>query len=59
MVESAKSDLERIATDRAKGAEAAYARLRELTGGSQIAVTPALNSPDILGIYVLLPGGGR
>ena len=59
MVGTAKSDLERIAHDRAKEAESAYARLRELTGGSQITVTPALNSPDILGLYVLLPGGGR
>jgi hypothetical protein len=58
-LESAKSDLERIADDRAKEAESAYAHLRELTGGSQITVTPALNSPDILGLYVLLPGGGR
>ena len=58
-LESAKADLERIAEDRAQEAETAYARLRELTGGSQITVTPALNSPDILGIYVLLPGGGR
>jgi hypothetical protein len=59
MLESDKSDLEQIAQDRAQEAEAAYDRLRELTGGSQITVTPALNSPDILGIYVLLPGGGR
>jgi superfamily II DNA or RNA helicase len=59
MLESAKSDLERIIDDRAKEAESAYAHLRELTGGSQITVTPALNSPDILGLYVLLPGGGR
>jgi len=56
---SAKSDLERIAQERAKESESAYARLREQIGGSQIAVTPALNSPDILGLYVLLPGGGR
>ena len=58
-MESAKSDLERIAQERAEESEAAYARLREQIGGSQIAVTPALNSPDILGLYVLLPGGGR
>jgi hypothetical protein len=58
-MESAKSDLERIAQERAKESEAAYARLREQIGGSQITVTPALNSPDILGLYVLLPGGGR
>lgn len=59
MMESAKSDLERIARERAKESEAAYARLREQIGGSQITVTPALNSPDILGLYVLLPGGGH
>ena len=58
-MESAKSDLERISHERAKESEAAYSRLREQIGGSQITVTPALNSPDILGLYVLLPGGGR
>ena len=58
-IESAKADLERIVDERAKESEAAYARLREQIGGSQITVTPALNSPDILGLYVLLPGGGR
>src|SRR4029077_8867742 len=51
-IESAKSDLERIVHERAKESEAAYARLREQIGGSQITVTPALNSPDILGLYV-------
>jgi ERCC4-related helicase len=60
VLEGAKSDLERIADHRASKAEAAYARLREITQtGSQITVTPALNSPDILGLYVLLPGGAR
>lgn len=60
MIQNAKSDLERIAHARAKEAEDAYARLREVTQtGSQITVAAALNSPDILGIYVLLPGGGR
>ena len=59
MIANAKSDLARIAQVRAEQSEAAYARLREVTGGSQITVTPALNSPDILGVYVLLPGGGR
>jgi superfamily II DNA or RNA helicase len=58
-IEHAKPDLQHIAQNRAKDAESAYARLREITGGSQITVAPALNSPDILGIYVLLPGGGR
>lgn len=57
MIEGAKSDLDRIAHERAKESEAAYARLREQIGGSQITVTP--HPPDILGIYVLLPGGGR
>lgn len=58
-IESAKADLERIARERAQESEAAYSRLREQIGGSQITVAPALNSPDILGLYVLLPGGGR
>ncbi len=57
MIETAKADLERIAHKRAKETEAAYGRLREQIGGSQITVTP--HPPDILGIYVLLPGGGR
>jgi hypothetical protein len=57
MLDGAKADLERIAHERAKEAEAAYARLREQIGGSQITVTPHV--PDILGVYVLLPGGGR
>ncbi len=57
MLDDAKADLERIADERAKEAEAAYARLREQIGGSHITVTP--HAPDILGVYVLLPGGGR
>jgi superfamily II DNA or RNA helicase len=57
MIGGAKADLDRIKNERAKEAEAAYARLREQIGGSQIAVTP--HDPDILGVYVLLPGGGR
>jgi len=57
MMEGAKSDLDRVAHERAKESEAAYARLREQIGGSQISVMP--HAPDILGIYVLLPGGGR
>lgn len=57
VIEGARADLERIASERAKEAETAYARLREQIGGSQITVTP--HPPDILGVYVLLPGGGR
>jgi hypothetical protein len=57
MIGGAKSDLDRIKNERAKEAEAAYDRLREQIGGSQITVTP--HDPDILGVYVLLPGGGR
>jgi superfamily II DNA or RNA helicase len=57
MIEGAKSDLDRIKNERAKGAEAAYDRLREQIGGSQITVAP--HNPDILGVYVLLPGGDR
>lgn len=57
MIEGAKIDLDRIAHERAKESEAAYERLREQIGGSQITVTPHV--PDILGVYVLIPGGGR
>jgi len=57
MIQGAKADLDRIKNERAKEAEAAYDRLREQIGGSQITVTP--HDPDILGVYVLLPGGGR
>jgi len=57
MIEGAKADLDRTKNERAKEAEAAYDRLREQIGGSQITVAP--HDPDILGIYVLLPGGGR
>jgi len=57
MIGGAKADLDRIKSERAMEAEAAYDRLREQIGGSQITVTP--HDPDILGVYVLLPGGGR
>jgi hypothetical protein len=57
MIETAKADLDRIRSERAHEAEAAYGRLREQIGGSQITVRP--HDPDILGVYVLLPGGGR
>ena len=57
MIESATAGLDRIKNERAKESEAAYDRLREQIGGSQITVTP--HDPDILGVYVLLPGGGR
>jgi hypothetical protein len=59
MIESAKSDLERIAQQRAEASQADYARMREQIGGLKITVTPALNSPDLLGLYVLLPGGAH
>jgi superfamily II DNA or RNA helicase len=57
MIGGARTDLDRINNERAKEAEAAYDRLCEQIGGSQITVTP--HDPDILGVYVLLPGGGR
>jgi hypothetical protein len=57
MIGGTKADLDRIKNERAKEAEAAYDRLREQIGGSQIAVTP--HDPDILGVYVLLPGAGQ
>lgn len=57
MADGANAGLNQIAHERAKESQAAYARLREQIGGSQITVTP--HPPDILGVYVLLPGGGR
>lgn len=58
VVGNAVADLDRIAGDRAKEIETAYDRLRETIGsGAHIAVEPY--RPDLLGIYVLVPGGAR
>ena len=46
----------KLAHGRAAALEAAYARLRGALGGGQTRV--AAMPPDLLGVYVLLPGGG-
>lgn len=53
-----QKELEAIANQRAHELEEAHARLREYTGGGRIRATPHL-PPDIMGVYVLLPGGAR
>jgi superfamily II DNA or RNA helicase len=54
----AGDELARIAAERAAILEDAHARLREqLDQKARLAVTPY--PPDVLGIYVLVPGGGR
>jgi superfamily II DNA or RNA helicase len=47
--------LEAIAKDRAAELEATYERLKQTMGGGKVTVTPY--PPDLLGVYVLLPGG--
>jgi hypothetical protein len=56
-IHSAKDKLLAIAETRAKELEATYARLRAQIGGAQLKVTP--HEPDLLAVYVLLPGGGQ
>src|SRR5271157_639692 len=57
-IEEAKSELNAIADARAVELAASHERLRQQTGGTKIEVT-AHHPPDVLGVYVLLPGGGR
>jgi hypothetical protein len=56
-IDKRKDALEKIIDRRAKELEAAHSRLREQIGGAHITVTPY--SPDILGVYVLLPAVAR
>jgi hypothetical protein len=53
-----QKELEAIANQRAHELEEAHARLREYTGGGRIKAVAHL-PPDVLGVYVLLPAGGR
>ena len=48
-------DLQSIADARAKELEASYERLKQQIGGSRVQATAY--APDVLGVYVLLPGG--
>lgn len=47
----------RLVQERAKEVERAHERLRQQVGGRRVRVT--VYEPDILGVYVLLPGGTR
>jgi hypothetical protein len=51
----ASGELQSIADGRAKELEASYQRLKQQIGGSRVQATAY--APDILGVYVLLPGG--
>jgi hypothetical protein len=53
-----QKELEGIANQRADELEESHARLREYTGGGRIKATPHL-PPDVMGVYVLLPGGNH
>lgn len=54
-VSANRAELQRIADARAKELEAAHDRLKQQIGGAKVKATP--HAPDILGIYVFLPGG--
>jgi hypothetical protein len=54
---SAGGDLDEIADVRARELEESHARLRHYTGGGQVKVKPY--HPDILAVYVMVPGGSR
>jgi hypothetical protein len=54
---SAGDDLDRIADVRARELEESHARLRQYVGGGRVKVEPY--HPDVLAVYVLVPGGGR
>jgi superfamily II DNA or RNA helicase len=53
----AHDDLKAIAKQRAARLEESYARLRQYISGGRIRAE--CEPPDILGVYVLLPGGNR
>jgi len=52
---SGQSGLDAVADGRAAELEATYERLKPTMGGGKVAVIPY--PPDLLGVYVLLPGG--
>jgi superfamily II DNA or RNA helicase len=56
-LEQSAKRLRELASARAKEIEAAHERLRQQAGGRKIKVFPY--APDILGVYVLVPGGSR
>jgi superfamily II DNA or RNA helicase len=54
-VNANRAELQRIADARATELEAAHDRLKQQIGGAKVKATA--HPPDILGIYVFLPGG--
>jgi superfamily II DNA or RNA helicase len=54
-VNANRAELQRIADARATELEAAHDRLKQQIGGAKVKATA--HAPDILGIYVFLPGG--
>ena len=54
---SAGDDLDKIAEVRARELEESHARLRQYVGGGKVTVESY--RPDVLAVYVLVPGGGR
>jgi superfamily II DNA or RNA helicase len=54
-VNANRAELQRIADQRATELEAAHDRLKQQIGGAKVKATA--HAPDILGIYVFLPGG--
>lgn len=57
-LKAVEKDINAIADSRAVELSEAHDRLREQTGGARIEVR-AHHPPDLLGVYVLVPGGGR
>jgi Helicase conserved C-terminal domain len=56
-IDKTKNDLDQLVKQRAMELELTHSRLRKQIGGAQVAFTPY--SPDILGLYVLLPAASR
>jgi superfamily II DNA or RNA helicase len=56
-LQSSSGQLKSIAEARATELEASYDRLKGTLGGGRVKVKLSDRSPDLLGVYVLLPGG--
>jgi superfamily II DNA or RNA helicase len=56
-LQSDSEKLKKIADSRAVELEASYDRLKGTLGGGRVKVRLSDQSPDLLGVYVLLPGG--
>jgi hypothetical protein len=56
-LEKSEDGVAQLVRDRAKQVEEGHERLRRQVGGRRLRVVP--HQPDLLGVYVLLPGGTR